>query len=172
MFLGYRWGNWYLNGGQSYLSVPPPDPTIFDQYRVMLLYGNIAKRGFSAAANIGFDTRLHYLSLQPHKQTTTGLLRHHVRVPAFCAGCGAQRKCLSLRLQPHERRHFRHHQTPTATLLSWRQLIVGRWTRLVDRFKLLYFGSREALRPRETKPRNSLRPGVSVREIFITAEDP
>ncbi len=61
VFLGYRWGNWYLNGGQSYLSVPPPNPTIFDQYRVMLLYGNVAKRGFSAAANIGFDTRLHYL---------------------------------------------------------------------------------------------------------------
>jgi len=60
-FAGYRWGNWYLNAGQSYLNVPPPNPNIFDQYRVMLLYGNVSKRGLSAAASVGVDTRLHYI---------------------------------------------------------------------------------------------------------------
>ncbi len=61
VFLGQRWGNWYVNAGHSYLNVPPPNPTIFDQYRVMLLYGNVSKRGISAGGNIGFDSRLHYL---------------------------------------------------------------------------------------------------------------
>jgi LPS-assembly protein len=61
VFLGYRWRNWLLSAGESYLSVPPPNPNIFDQYRVMLLYGNQAKRGLSAGANIGIDTRLHFL---------------------------------------------------------------------------------------------------------------
>ncbi len=60
-FVGYRWGNWYLNAGQNYLNVPPPNPTIFDQYRMMLLYGNVAKRGISAAAAVGVDSRLHYI---------------------------------------------------------------------------------------------------------------
>jgi len=61
VFAGHRWGNWYLNAGQSYLNVPPPNPDIFDQYRVMLLYGNLAKRGISAAAAVGVDSRLHYI---------------------------------------------------------------------------------------------------------------
>ena len=61
VYAGYRWGNWYLNAGQTYLNVPPPNPNIFDQYRVMLLYGNVAKRGISAAASVGVDSRLHYI---------------------------------------------------------------------------------------------------------------
>ena len=61
VFAGYRWGNWYLNAGQYYLNVPPPNPTIFDQYRLMLLYGNVSKRGISAAAAVGVDSRLHYI---------------------------------------------------------------------------------------------------------------
>jgi LPS-assembly protein len=61
VYAGYRWGNWYLNAGQTYLNVPPPNPNIFDQYRIMLLYGNVAKKGISAAAAVGVDTRLHYI---------------------------------------------------------------------------------------------------------------
>jgi len=61
VYAGYRWGNWYLNAGQSYLNVPPPNPNIFDQYRIMLLYGNVAKKGVSAAAAVGVDSRLHYI---------------------------------------------------------------------------------------------------------------
>jgi len=61
VFVGHRWGNWYLNGGESYLNVPPPNPNIFDQYRVMLQYGSIAKKGLSAAGSIGIDTRQHFL---------------------------------------------------------------------------------------------------------------
>jgi LPS-assembly protein len=61
VYAGRRWGNWYLSTGQSYLNVPPPNPDIFDQYRVMLLYGNISKRGFTWAAAVGVDSRLHYI---------------------------------------------------------------------------------------------------------------
>ena len=61
VFAGQRWGNWYVNAGQSYLNVPPPNPNIFDQYRVMVLYGNVSKRGFSGAAAVGVDSRLHYI---------------------------------------------------------------------------------------------------------------
>jgi LPS-assembly protein len=61
VYAGYRWGNWYLNAGQTYLNVPPPNPNIFDQYRVMLLYGNVTKKGLSAATAVGVDTRLHYI---------------------------------------------------------------------------------------------------------------
>jgi LPS-assembly protein len=61
VYAGYRWGNWYLNAGHNYLNVPPPNPNIFDQYRLMLLYGNVSKRGFSAAGAVGVDTRLHYI---------------------------------------------------------------------------------------------------------------
>ncbi len=61
VFAGYRWGNWYLNAGQSYLIVPPPSPTIFDQYRAMLLYGNLGKRGLSAAVAVAVDARSHFI---------------------------------------------------------------------------------------------------------------
>jgi len=71
VFAGYRWHNWYVNAGQFYLNVPPPNASIFDQYRLMLLYGNITKQGISAAGSIGFDTRLHYL------QTGTAQLNYN-----------------------------------------------------------------------------------------------
>jgi LPS-assembly protein len=71
VFLGYRWRNWYVNAGQFYVNVPPPNASIFDQYRLMLLYGNISKKGLSAGGSIGYDTRLHYL------QTGTGQLNYN-----------------------------------------------------------------------------------------------
>jgi len=71
VFLGYRWRNWYVSAGQSYLNVPPPNASIFDQYRVMLLYGNISKRGLSAGGTMGYDTRSHYL------QTATGQVNYN-----------------------------------------------------------------------------------------------
>jgi LPS-assembly protein len=70
-FLGYRWRNWYVNAGQAYLNVPPPNANIFDQYRIMLLYGNIGKKGLSAGGSMGWDTRLHYL------QTGTAQLNYN-----------------------------------------------------------------------------------------------
>ena len=79
VFAGYRWGNWYLNAGQSYLNVPPPNPTIFDQYRIMLLYGNIGKKGLSVAGNMGWDARLHYIqSATGTNQLQLGLLRRYL----------------------------------------------------------------------------------------------
>jgi LPS-assembly protein len=71
VFLGYRWRNWYVNAGQFYLNVPPPNASIFDQYRIMLLYGNISKKGLSAGGSMGYDTRLHYL------QTGTAQLNYN-----------------------------------------------------------------------------------------------
>ena len=61
VFAGYRWRNWYVNAGQFYLNVPPPNASIFDQWRAMLLYGNVNKKGFSGGASFGIDSRLHYL---------------------------------------------------------------------------------------------------------------
>ena len=79
VFAGYRWGNWYLNAGQNYLNVPPPNPNIFDQYRVMLLYGNVAKRGISAAAAVGVDSQaaLHPVGHRAN-ELQLGLLRRHL----------------------------------------------------------------------------------------------
>ena len=73
IFAGQRLSpNWYVAGGQTYLHVPgevttpttPGAPTqqdIFNQYRLMLQYGSITKRGFSSAYSVGVDSRLHYI---------------------------------------------------------------------------------------------------------------
>src|SRR5271157_5819959 len=61
VYAGYWWRKWYLNISQSYLNVPPPNPNIFDQYQVRLVYGNLSKRGFSGAAAVGVDSRQHYI---------------------------------------------------------------------------------------------------------------
>ena len=64
-------GKWYVAGGQTYMRVPAENvpiagqPTlgasVYNQYRVMLLYGNIAQRGFSGAASVGVDDRLSFV---------------------------------------------------------------------------------------------------------------
>jgi len=70
IFAGYRWGNWYLNGGQSYLNAPGEVTTtssgtvtasIFNQYRIGVIYGAISRPGLSGAASVGVDSRLSYL---------------------------------------------------------------------------------------------------------------
>ncbi len=70
LFAGYRWGNWYLNGGQTYLNAPGEAgiaangaviPSIFNQYRIGLLYGNISRPGLNAGASVGIDSRLDYI---------------------------------------------------------------------------------------------------------------
>ena len=35
--------------------MPRETPNLFDQFRVMIGYGNLAKRGINAAASMGFD---------------------------------------------------------------------------------------------------------------------
>ncbi|HUI84909.1 MAG TPA: LPS assembly protein LptD [Candidatus Binatia bacterium] len=70
LFAGYRWGNWYLNGGQSYVNAPgefslssngTETPAIFNQYRIGLTYGAMSKPGLSSAFTVGVDSRLSYI---------------------------------------------------------------------------------------------------------------
>ena len=66
VYADYRMGNFFLGGTQTYflttgeISNPPP-PNRFNQFRVMLGYGNLNKRGINAATNIGYDANLQFL---------------------------------------------------------------------------------------------------------------
>ncbi len=63
MFAGYRWGNWYLNGGQTYLNAPGEVEVIngqsiqqlYNQWRIGMIYGSMAKLGFSGAVSVGMS---------------------------------------------------------------------------------------------------------------------
>jgi len=71
VYANYRLGNFFLGGTHTYFltdgeigplkfsQVPPPSR--FNQFRVMLGYGNLNKRGLNAATNIGFDANLNFL---------------------------------------------------------------------------------------------------------------
>ncbi len=66
----YRIGEFFLGGSHAFLHVPGeifvnptplPAPDKFNQFRVLAGYGGPNKRGFSAAANIGFDASFSFL---------------------------------------------------------------------------------------------------------------
>jgi LPS-assembly protein len=73
--LNHRVGSFTIGGGDAFLHVPeetlPSAPVpvqaalssvpTFNQFRVLVGYGNQGKRGFSAATNIGFDATLNFL---------------------------------------------------------------------------------------------------------------
>ena len=73
IFAGHHFGNtgqWYVAGGQSYLNVTGQNgssgaqataPDIFNQYRIMLQYGGINRRGLSAGASVAADAQLNYI---------------------------------------------------------------------------------------------------------------
>ena len=69
IFTGYRWGNWYLNAGQTYLDAPGevtlvngvPTQAIYNQWRLGFIYGGMTKTGLSAAASVGVDSRISYI---------------------------------------------------------------------------------------------------------------
>lgn len=70
IFAGYRWGNWYLNGGQTYINAPgeavvtstgAATPSIFNQWRVGTIYGNLNRPGFNAGFTVGVDSQFSYL---------------------------------------------------------------------------------------------------------------
>jgi len=71
VYANYRLGNFFLGGTHAYLltdgEIAPvkfdqaPPPSRFNQFRLMLGYGNLNKRGLNAAANIGFDANLNFL---------------------------------------------------------------------------------------------------------------
>ncbi len=65
-FVNYRLGAYTIGGGDAYLLAPSdtPSPTgqqAFNQFRVLFGYGQPNKRGFSGAANLGFDANLGFL---------------------------------------------------------------------------------------------------------------
>jgi LPS-assembly protein len=68
-FVNYHIGRFTIGGGDAYLrtpgevlvSNPVPGPQRFNQFRVLLGYGYPDKRGFSGAANVGFDANLGFL---------------------------------------------------------------------------------------------------------------
>jgi LPS-assembly protein len=74
--LNYFVGPFTLGGGDAYLLVPSETPSgpstaptvsEFHQFRLLLGYGRPAKRGFSAAGSVGFDTKegvLQYAAVQ------------------------------------------------------------------------------------------------------------
>jgi LPS-assembly protein len=62
-FVNYRFGRYTIGGGDAYLLAPSSTPTatgqqVFNQFRILLGYGQPNKRGFSGAANLGFDANL------------------------------------------------------------------------------------------------------------------
>jgi LPS-assembly protein len=67
--LNYRAGSFTVGAGDAFLQTPSelvpvptaPEPQRFDQFRLLLGYGHSDKRGFSAAANIGFDAHVGFL---------------------------------------------------------------------------------------------------------------
>lgn len=67
LFAGHRWNNWYFGGGQTYLNAPgevPPGTTtqdVWNQYRLMVQYGNVNKRGLSSSFQIAIDSRNDYI---------------------------------------------------------------------------------------------------------------
>jgi LPS-assembly protein len=74
LFVGRRIGEsgkWYVAGGQTYMREPAEtvpiagQPTlglsIYNQYRVLAQYGNVAMRGLSGAVGIAVDDRLNYV---------------------------------------------------------------------------------------------------------------
>ncbi len=65
-FVNYRFGPYTIGGGDAYLLAPSdtPVPTgqqAFNQFRLLFGYGQPNKRGFSGAANLGFDANLGFL---------------------------------------------------------------------------------------------------------------
>lgn len=65
VYADYRLGSFFLGGTHTYfreiLAPSQPGPDRFNQFRVLLGYGNLVKRGINAAASIGFDSNLSFL---------------------------------------------------------------------------------------------------------------
>jgi len=63
IFAGYRWGNWYLNGGQTYLDAPGEVALVngvetqqsYNQWRIGAIYGGMSKPGLSAAVSVSMS---------------------------------------------------------------------------------------------------------------------
>jgi LPS-assembly protein len=69
VFVNYRLGDFFLGGshaflhapGEIFVNNPMPAPDKFNQFRVLVGYGNPSKRGWNASTNIGFDANTEFL---------------------------------------------------------------------------------------------------------------
>ncbi|MBS1851295.1 MAG: LPS-assembly protein LptD [Acidobacteria bacterium] len=67
--VNYHFGQFTVGGGDAFLQAPTgtntisptPVPQRFNQFRLLFGYGSLNKRGFSGAANVGFDANLAFL---------------------------------------------------------------------------------------------------------------
>jgi LPS-assembly protein len=57
LLVNYNLGSFTVGGGDAFLQIPQPNtiPLKYQQFRVALGYGGLARRGFSAASSFGFD---------------------------------------------------------------------------------------------------------------------
>ena len=121
--------NGTCSGGETYLHVPGEvipatanqvlAPDIYNQFRVQANYGSLSKKGFSTAASMAFDVKNNFVQGATIQSTYNwdccGLTFEYC---ALGARTGAQRKCLPLRLQPHQRRDLRQSEKAAANLLD------------------------------------------------------
>jgi LPS-assembly protein len=69
IFAGYRFSNFYVNAGQTYVNAPGEPavingvvvPNVYNQWRMGLIYGGMSRQGLSAAFNVGIDARSNLL---------------------------------------------------------------------------------------------------------------
>ena len=67
IFVSRGWKNWVFGGGETYLNAVGEVSSstnvqdIFNQYRVLVQWGNVTKRGANSAFQIGWDARLGYV---------------------------------------------------------------------------------------------------------------
>jgi LPS-assembly protein len=57
LLVNHNFGQFTVGGGDAFLQIPQPNalPLTFQQFRVALGYGGLARRGFSAASSFGID---------------------------------------------------------------------------------------------------------------------
>jgi LPS-assembly protein len=71
LLVNYNLGSFTVGGGDAFLQIPQPNtiPLKFQQFRVALGYGGLARRGFSAASSFGFDSETRQLQFATAQTT-------------------------------------------------------------------------------------------------------
>jgi LPS-assembly protein len=71
VLLNYNLGSFTIGGGDAFLQIPQPNtiPLKYQQFRVALGYGGLARRGFSAASSLGFDSETRKLQFATAQTT-------------------------------------------------------------------------------------------------------
>ena len=123
-------GKWYVAAGQTYMREPAEtspiagQPTlglsIYNQYRVMARYGNVAQRGLSGAVGVAVDDRLSYVQSATvqtnYNWDCCGVAFEYSRwayAPTI-----SKENSVSLLLQPGQHWDLRHHPAAAKTVLE------------------------------------------------------